>query len=80
MVELHGLLEPPLERLEILRAFVSPTEHNGVRQPLEMVWDPATFCFNGLNQDNEAISVTLGEMKDMARDPWRRQYVGYILS
>lgn len=81
MVELHGLLEQPPERLSIVHPFVSPTERaGGVRQPVEMKWDPATFCFQGLNQDNELISITLGEMKDMAKDPWKRQYVGYIMS
>lgn len=81
LVELHGLLEEPPERLGIVRPFVSPTEENGgVRQPVEMEWDAATFCFQGVNQDNESIVITLGEMKDMARDPWRRQYVGYIMS
>lgn len=80
MVELHGLLEQPPERLSIVRPFVCPTEKGGVRQPLEMAWDPETFCFQGVNLDNEAISITLGEMKDMAQDPWRRQYVGYIMS
>lgn len=80
MVELHGLLEQPPERLSIVRPFVCPTEKGGVWQPLEMAWDPETFCFQGVNLDNEAISITLGEMKDMAQDPWRRQYVGYIMS
>lgn len=79
MVELHGLLEQPPEQLGIVRPFVSPVEKNGVRQPVTFSWDAATFSFQGLNQDNEVICITLGEMRDMARDPWGRQYVGYIM-
>lgn len=79
LVELHGLLEQPPEQLGNVRPLVSPMEKGGVRQPVEMMWDAATFCFQGAYQDSEVISITLGEMKDMARDPWRRQYVGYIM-
>lgn len=96
MVELHGLLDQPPERLALVRALVAPTDGGGARQPLELAWDPAMACFQGgvvggsgdsgdsgetdnnNNNNNRAtISVALGEMKDMARDPWRRQYVGY---
>lgn len=87
MVELHGLLDQPPERLALVRALVAPTERGGggTRQPLELAWDPATACFQGGggggekedNNNRATISVALGEMKDMARDPWRRQYVGY---
>lgn len=79
MVELHGLLDQPPERLGIVRPFVSSVEKNGVRQPVTFLWDAATFSFQGVNEDNEVICITLGEMKDMARDPWGRQYVGYIV-
>lgn len=58
---------------------VLPTERGGVRQPLSMAWNKERACFLGTSQDGEILSVTLGEMKDMARDPWARQFVGYIM-
>lgn len=59
---------------------ILPTERGGARQPVRMVWDAEKACFTGSNQDGEVLSVALGEMKDMARDPWARQFVGYIMS
>lgn len=61
---------------------VLPTEEKGgARQPVKMIWDSERACFVGMdnNQDGGVLSVALGEMKDMARDPWARQFVGYIL-
>lgn len=59
---------------------ILPTERGGARQPVRMAWDREKACFLGTNQDGEILLVALGEMKDMARDPWARQFVGYITS
>lgn len=58
---------------------ILPTERGGARQPVSMVWASERACFLGTNQDGEILSVALGEMKDMARNPWARQFVGYIM-
>lgn len=61
---------------------VLPTEEKvGARQPVKMIWDGERACFVGMdnNQDGAILAVALGEMKDMARDPWARQFVGYIM-
>lgn len=62
-----------------LRPVVVPTEGAGVRQPVEMAWDEGRFCFQGVNAAGETLSVTLGEMRESARDPWARQFVGYVM-
>lgn len=78
--ELLGLFEAPSAGPQrALRLVVLPVEGGGVRQPVEMAWDVGRFCFIGGNQDGETLSVTLGEMKDAVRDPWARQFVGYVL-
>lgn len=63
----------------LLRPVILPIEGGGVRQPVEMAWDGDRFCFQGVNQDGETLSVTLGEMRESARDPWARQFVGYVM-
>lgn len=63
----------------LLRVILAPTVGRGAREPLEMGWSAARFCFQGVNQDLGALSVALGEMKDMVKDPWARQYVGNVL-
>lgn len=58
---------------------VLPTDRGGAGQSVKMVWDRGRACFLGTNLDGKILSVALGEMKDMARDPWARQFVGYIM-
>lgn len=63
----------------VLRVLLAPTVGRGAREPVEMDWNGARCCFQGVNQDLGTLSVALGEMKDMVRDPWARQFVGYVL-
>lgn len=63
----------------VLRVLLAPTLGRGAREPVEMGWNGARCCFQGVNQDLGALSVALGEMRDMVRDPWARQFVGYVL-
>lgn len=79
-VDLLGLFERPWHAGVVVRPIVLPTEGGGVRQSVEMGWDVERSCFLGLNQDGKTLSVTLGEMKDMAKDPWARQFVGYMVA
>lgn len=58
---------------------VLPTERGGVGQSVKMIWNRDRACFVGSGQDGEVLSIALGEMKDMARDPWARQFVGYVM-
>lgn len=76
LAELFGMLPVPGASV---RGVVVPTEGGGVRQPVEVAWDGVRGCFLGLNQDGETLSVALGEMRDMARHPWARQFVGYVM-
>lgn len=62
-----------------LRVLLAPTVGRGAREPVEMVWNAARWCFQGLNHDIGSLSVALGEMKDMVKDPWARQFVGHVL-
>lgn len=68
-----------VEAVLLLRPVVVPTEGAGVQQPVEMAWDEGRFCFQGVNAAGETLSVTLGEMRESARDPWARQFVGYVM-
>lgn len=63
----------------VLRVLLAPTLGRGAREPVEMGWNGARCCFQGVNQDLGTLSVALGEMRDMVRDPWARQFVGYVL-
>lgn len=63
----------------LLTALLAPTVGRGARESVEMGWNAARFCFQGVNQDLGTLSVALGEMKDMVKDPWARQFVGYVL-
>lgn len=67
------------ERSVVVRPVVLPVEGGGVRQPVEMAWERDRFCFEGVNGSGETLSVTLGEMRESARDPWARQFVGYVM-
>lgn len=63
----------------LLRVILAPTLGRGAREPVDMGWNGSRCCFQGANQDLGTLSVTLGEMKDMVKDPWARQFVGYVL-
>lgn len=63
----------------LLRVVLAPTVGRGAREPIEMGWNGARCCFQGSNQDLGTLSVALGEMKDMVKDPWARQFVGCML-
>lgn len=63
----------------MLRVVLAPTVQRGAREPVEVGWDAASCCFHGVSQDVGGLSVTLGEMKDMVKDPWARQFVGYVV-
>lgn len=63
----------------ILSVVLAPTVGRGAREAVEMGWNAARFCFQGVNQDIGPVSVALGEMKDMVKDPWARQFVGNVL-
>lgn len=63
----------------LLRVMLAPTVQRGAREPVEVGWNAASCCFQGVSQDVGTLSVTLGEMKDMVKDPWARQFVGYVL-
>lgn len=63
----------------LLRVVLAPTVGRGAREPVEMCWNGARCCFQGSSQDLGSLSVALGEMKDMVKDPWARQFVGYVL-
>lgn len=80
LVEVLSLFELSPRAGVGLHPIIVPTERRGVQQPVEMSWDGGRACFLGSNQDEETLSVTLGEMKDMARDPWARQFVGYVMN
>lgn len=80
LVEILSLFDLVLGAGARLFPVVLPTERGGVRQPVHMAWDEERACFLGRNQDGESLSVTLGEMRDMARDPWARQFVGYVMN
>lgn len=62
-----------------LRVLLAPTVGRGAQEPVEMDWNAARWCFQGANQDLGGLSVALGEMKDMVKDPWARQFVGHVL-
>lgn len=62
-----------------LRVLLAPTVGRGAREPVEMGWNAARWCFQGANHDLGSLSVALGEMKDMVKDPWARQFVGHVL-
>lgn len=63
----------------LLRVVLAPTVRGGAREPVEVGWNEARCCFQGASQDMGCLSVALGEMKDMVKDPWARQFVGYLL-
>lgn len=78
--QLLGLFESPSTAPgTALRPVVLPVEEGGVRQPVETAWHEGRSCFIGVNEDGETLSVTMGEMKDAVRDPWARQFVGYVM-
>lgn len=64
----------------LLRVVLAPTVGRGAREPVEVGWNGVRCCFQGANQDLGTLSVALGEMKDMVKDPWARQFVGYMLA
>ncbi|POS74183.1 hypothetical protein DHEL01_v207423 [Diaporthe helianthi] len=64
----------------LLRVLLAPTVHRGAREPVEVAWDASRCCFHGLSQDLGGLAVALGEMKDMVKNPWARQFVGYLLT
>lgn len=63
----------------LLRAVLVPTLQRGAREPVEVAWDASRCCFQGQRQEGGSLAVALGEMKDMVKDPWARQFVGYVL-
>lgn len=62
----------------MLKVLLAPTERRGAREPVEMAWNATMYCFQGSSQDLGSLSVALGEMKDMVKDPWARQFVGCV--
>ncbi|KAG8163044.1 hypothetical protein KVR01_007522 [Diaporthe batatas] len=62
-----------------LRVILAPTLHRGAREPVEVSWDASRCCFQGQSQDGGCLAVALGEMKDMVKDPWARQFTAYGL-
>lgn len=80
LVGIDRLFEMPSGGGLEIHPLVLPTERGGVRQPVHMSWDHERACFLGSNQDGEVLSIPLGEMKDMAKNPWARQFVGYVTS
>lgn len=62
----------------LLRVVLAPTVRRGAREPVEVGWNAVRCCFQGVSQDMGSLSVALGEMKDMVKDPWARQFVGYV--
>lgn len=80
LCELEGLFaQQATSKVALVQPIVLPTEGGGVRPPVEMAWDTARFCFQGVTLNGETVSITLGEMRDMAKDPWARQFVGYVM-
>ncbi|KAI3396471.1 hypothetical protein diail_12091 [Diaporthe ilicicola] len=77
--DIAELFDDLSEHGSLLRVLLAPTEGRGAREPVEMAWDDMRCCFQGTNQEGMDMSVALGEMKDMVRNPWARQFVGYIL-
>lgn len=63
----------------LLRVILAPTVQGGAREPVEVGWNVGRCCFQGVSEDMGSLSVALGEMKDMVKDPWARQFVGYLL-
>lgn len=63
----------------LLRVVLAPTVQGGAREPVEVGWNAGRCCFQGVSEDMGSLSVALGEMKDMVKDPWARQFVGYVL-
>ncbi|KAG6357431.1 hypothetical protein INS49_013308 [Diaporthe citri] len=77
--DISELFDDLTEHGALLRVVLAPTVGRGAREPVEMGWNGAGCCFQGSNQDLGTLSVALGEMKDMVKDPWARQFVGYVL-
>lgn len=77
--DIEELFDDPSAHGSLLTVLLAPTVGRGAREPVEMGWNAARFCFQGVNQDVGTLSVALGEMKDMVKDPWARQFVGYVL-
>ena len=77
--DISDLFDDLSEHGSLLRALLAPTVGKGAREPVEMGWNGEMCYFQGANQDVGNLSVALGEMKDMVKDPWARQFVGYVL-
>lgn len=77
--DIAELFDELSEHGSLLRVLLAPTVGRGAREPVEMGWNGARCCFQGANQDVGSLSVALGEMKDMVKDPWARQFVGHVL-
>lgn len=77
--DIGELFDDLLAHSSQLSVLLAPTVGRGAREPVEMGWNAARWCFQGANQDLGSFSVALGEMKDMVKDPWARQFVGHVL-
>lgn len=63
----------------LLTVVLAPTVQRGARELVEAAWDASGCIFRGLSQDVGSLTVALGEVKDMVKDPWARQFIGYSL-
>lgn len=63
----------------LLTVILAPTVQRGARELVEAAWDASGCIFQGLSQDLGSLAVALGEVKDMVKDPWARQFIGYSL-
>lgn len=79
LVQIVSLFDSFLDISVDVFPVVLPTERGGAGQSVKMTWDRERACFVGNNQDGEILSVALGEMKDMSRDPWARQFVRHVM-
>lgn len=77
--DIAELFDDLTEHGSLLKVLLAPTVGRGAREPVEMSWNAEKCCFYGENQDLGTFSVALGEMKDMVKNPWARQFVGYVL-
>lgn len=79
IADISDLFDDLTKHGSLLRVVLAPTVGRGAREPIEMGWNGGRCCFQGANQDLGTLSIALGEMKDMVKDPWARQFVGYVL-
>lgn len=77
--DIADLFDDPSRHGSLLRVVLTPTVRGGAREPVEVGWNAVRCCFQGVSPDLGCLSIALGEMKDMVKDPWARQFVGYLL-